>query len=365
VKVVIVNFYGKGGMLYYAVELANAMASKCEVTLVLPRKSQDGYRGISNRVQVLPVIVPEDFTRKNILKIPVFAALYPSLVKRLLAQRADIVHLTNENIWLVGLLPFLNTRKLVWTLHDPIPHLGDSLRKKVSTKILASWSARIFVHYQYNLNVAAQNGFDAKKLVAIPHGSYAFYEKYLRPDVQPRRMFLFWGRIRPYKGIDTLIEAANYLPKGVEIVVAGEGASRYKDAAKDDTRILLIDKFLSDEEIAELCQQCMAVVIPYVEATQSGIVPVAYACSRPVITTTVGALPEQVEDHQTGLLVEPEKPVELADAMMKILKDPVWASSMGAAGYLKSRTDMSWDRVSNTVYSVYKEILGLDFEFTD
>ena len=350
-KVIIVNFYGKGGMLYYAVELANAMASKCEVTLVLPRKPGHSYTHINHRVQLLQVMVPEDFTRKNILKIPLFTSFYPLLAAQILKQRADIVHLTNENIWLVGLLPFLNRKRLVWTLHDPIPHLGDSLRKKISTRILGATSARIFVHYHYNLIVAAQNGFDADKLVAIAHGNYAFYEKYLKEGIHQRQMFLFWGRIRPYKGIETLIEAAHFMPQGVQIVIAGEGAGRYRDATSDDARIVLIDKFLSDEEIAELCQQCMAVVIPYVEATQSGIVPVAYACSRPVITTKVGALPEQVEHQRTGLLVEPLQPRELANAMIKILENPSWARAMGTAGYLKSHTDMSWDRVADIVYS--------------
>ena len=364
-KVLIVNFYGKGGMLYYAVELANALAGMCDAALVLPRKPQRAYRGIDRRVRLLEVMVPEDFTRKNILKTPLFGMLYPMLVAQIRSQRADIVHFTNENIWLVGLLPFLNRQRLVWTLHDPIPHLGDSLRKKISTRILGRYSARIFVHYQYNLAIAAQNGFDAKKLVAIPHGCYDFYEKYLKAGVRQRRMFLFWGRIRPYKGVETLIQAAKFLPEDVEIVIAGEGASRYKDAAQDDSRIVLIDKFLADEEIAELCQQSMAVVTPYVEATQSGIVSVAYACSRPVIATKVGALPEQVEDHRTGLLVEAQNPRELADAMMKVLQDPAWAQSMGAAGYLKNKTDMSWEGVAHTVYSVYKEILGLDFEATD
>ncbi len=364
-KVSIINFYGKGGMLYYSVELANAMASKCKVTLVLPGKQEQYYRNIDDKVQLVQVEVPEDFTRRNILKIPVFASFYPLLVKRIQEQGADIIHFTNENIWLLGLLPFLGKRRLVWTLHDPIPHLGDSLRKKISTKILGRRSARIFVHYQYNLSVAAQNGFDIEKLVVIPHGNYAFYEKYLKDGIPQRRMFLFWGRIRPYKGIETLIKATDYLPQDVEIVIAGEGANQYESATRYDARIVLIDKFLTDEEIAELCQQCLAVVIPYVEATQSGIVPVAYACSRPIITTKVGALPEQVEDEKTGLLVEPHQPNELANAMIKILEDPEWARSLGAAGYLKSHTDMSWDKVATTVYSVYKELVGLDFESAD
>jgi len=146
----------------------------------------------------------------------------------------------------------------------------------------------------------------------------------------------------------------------VEIVIAGEGAGIYRPTTANDSRITLIDRFLTDEEIAELCQQCSVVATPYVEATQSGIVPVAYAFSKPVVTTDVGALPEQVEDGITGLVVPPNQPELLARAITKILNDPMMAADMGSAGYRKSHTDMSWDKVTDIVCSTYEQVLHAD-----
>jgi alpha-maltose-1-phosphate synthase len=358
-KVTIVNFYGKGGMLYYATALANAISRRCETRLVLPKKPSGFYSGLNDDVELVQVHVPEDFSRRNLIKLPFYLSAFPLLVRRVLRGAPDIVHFTNENIWLTGLAPIVS-RRLVWTLHDPMPHSGDSLRKKLSTRILANLSKKIFVHYQFNFEVAKQAGIDPSKLVVIPHGDYNFYEKYKRSDIKPRRMVLFWGRIRPYKGIETLIESAAFLPGDVEIVIAGEGAGIYEPHVKGESRIKLIDSFLSENEIAGLCQECSVVATPYIDASQSGIVPVAYAFSKPVVATNVGALPEQVDDGVTGLLVPPSQPVKLAEALIQIFDNPEMAGTMGAAGYKKSHTDMAWNEIANKVFLTYENILKIN-----
>ena len=354
-KVTIVNFYGKGGMLYYATALANAMSRHCSIHMVLPQKPEGSYRGLEDGVELEQVQVPEDFSRRNLIRLPYYAAEFPSVVHRVLKGKPDIVHFTNENIWLTALAPFVSKR-LVWTLHDPQPHSGDSLRKKISMRMLAKFSKKIFVHYRFNFEMAEQAGADPSKLVVIPHGDYNFYEKYKRPGIIPRRLILFWGRIRPYKGVETLIESAKYLPEDIEIVIAGEGAGIYEFSVNGERRIKLIDRFLEESEIAELCQKCSVVVTPYIDASQSGIVPVAYAFSKPVVATNVGALPEQVEDGITGLLVPPAQPAKLAEALMKIVDNPALAQLMGAAGYRKSHSDMAWESIADKVYATYRTV---------
>lgn len=356
-NVTIVNFYGKGGMLYYAVALANALCRRCDIRLVLPRKEPGFYKGIDQKIMLVEVDVPEDFSRANLLRLPFYAAALPGLIRKILKPQPDIVHFTNENIWLTTLIPFMDCRRLVWTLHDPLPHSGDSLRKKMATNLLARSSSKIFVHYKFNFEMAQTQGYEASKLVVIPHGDYSFYEKYVRRGVIPGRMVLFWGRIRPYKGIETLVDCLKYLPDDVQVVIAGQGAGAYELAAARDGRIRLIDKFLSEEEIAQLCQECSVVATPYTDASQSGIVPVAYAFSRPVVATNVGALPEQVEDGVTGLLVQPGDPKALAEAIDKLLRNPHMAASMGIAGFRKSHSDMSWDSIAQTVCETYDNIL--------
>ncbi len=357
-KVTVVNFYGKGGMLYYAAEFANALAELAEVRLVLPKKVPGYYANVNCAVQLVEVPVPEDFSGKHLVRLPWYTLCLPLVVSRLRSGRPDIIHITNENIWLTALLPFVRDLHPVWTLHDPKPHVGDSLRKQLATRLLARFSRRILVHYQYNRRVAEEEGYDPAKLVVIPHGNYSFFENYRRDDIVARKMVLFWGRIRPYKGVETLIESARWLPQDVEVVIAGEGAGKYRTEIGSDDRFVILDRFLSERDIAELCQQCSVVAIPYVEATQSGIVPVAYAFSRPVVTTDVGGLPEQVEDGVTGSLVPRREPRLLAEAITRILNNPALARSMGEAGYAKSHTELSWSNVARIACSAYRELLN-------
>ncbi|TXI49335.1 MAG: glycosyltransferase, partial [Mycobacterium sp.] len=74
------------------------------------------------------------------------------------------------------------------------------------------------------------------------------------------------------------------------------------------------------------------VVTPYIRATQSGVAHLAYTFGRPVVATTVGDLPEAVQDGVTGFLVEPGNSEQLAGAMCKLLADPQLAARLGAAG---------------------------------
>ena len=345
-------------MLYYATQFANALAELAQVRLFLPKKRPGSYANVNASVQLVEVPVPEDFSRRHMVRLPWYTLCLPIVVSRLRSGRPDILHIANENIWLTTLLPFVRDLHPVWTLHDPKPHVGDSLRKKLATRLLARFSRRILVHYQYNRRLAEGEGYDPAKLVVIPHGNYSFFEMYRRDDIVPRKMVLFWGRIRPYKGVETLIEAARWLPQDVEIVIAGEGADRYRTEIGSDARFVILDRFLSEQDIAGLCQQCSVVAIPYVEATQSGIVPVAYAFSRPVVTTSVGGLPEQVEDGVTGILVPPTQPKLLAKAITRVLNDPGLARSMGEAGYARSHTELSWSNVAHIAFSAYRELLS-------
>lgn len=171
------------------------------------------------------------------------------------------------------------------------------------------------------------------------------------------RMVLFFGLIRKYKGLMDLIDAiALARNRDVTCVVAGEFyekkakyTSRIRELELGD-RIRLIDRYIPNEEVEPYFAAAEAVVLPYRTATQSGIAQMAFRFGRPVISTSVGGLPESVDDGRTGLLVPPGDPKALARAIDRYLDESMEARFVQAIREDKGR--FSWDRVIETVESL-------------
>ena len=155
-----------------------------------------------------------------------------------------------------------------------------------------------------------------------------------RLELDPKEpVFLFFGLVRPYKGLDTLIEALALLPseKAWHCVVAGEF---YQDRAPYDARIaelglrermVVHDRFVSPRLAPDYFAACDVVVLPYHHATQSGVAALAFAMHRPVLTTRVGAIPETVREDLNGWIVPPDDPGALAARMRSVVEDPASA----------------------------------------
>jgi glycosyltransferase involved in cell wall biosynthesis len=105
------------------------------------------------------------------------------------------------------------------------------------------------------------------------------------------------------------------------------------------------------------------VVLPYIQASQSGVIPVAYAFAKPVVTTNVGCLADVVTDRQTGLVIPPGDISALAAAMIQLLSDAVLRNSLGQNAYQKMRDELSWDKIARMTFAVYQSTIP-EFEST-
>jgi glycosyltransferase involved in cell wall biosynthesis len=165
-------------------------------------------------------------------------------------------------------------------------------------------------------------------------------------------VLLFFGYVRPYKGLDVLLEAlpAVRARRPVTLVVAGEF---YEPAAPYRERVArlglaeavrFLDRYLPDDEVEALFRAADLVVLPYRSATQSGVTQVAYALGAPVLTTAVGGLPETVRDGETGLVVPSEDPAALAAAAVRFFEEDL--SARLRAGVEELRREHSWDALA-------------------
>jgi D-inositol-3-phosphate glycosyltransferase len=178
---------------------------------------------------------------------------------------------------------------------------------------------------------------------------------------QDARIILNFGLIRPYKGVDVLLNALKNLDEVDRLfcLIVGEIYSDRELIEKmvseiSPNRVRLIDGYIPNEQVALWFRAADIVVLPYRSATQSGVVPIAYRCNRPVIVTNVGGLPDAVLDGQSGYLIEPENPSQLADTIRRffIEKDNPDLSH----GINQMRDRLSWSRYAKQTVDFIRDI---------
>lgn len=124
------------------------------------------------------------------------------------------------------------------------------------------------------------------------------------------RFLLFFGRVDKYKGIEDLCRAYTNLSvecqNKIKLVIAGKGdfSEIEKDLIENNNQIIVLNRFIKDEEMLWLIEHSEIVVLPYIEATQSGVLPIAYHYKRPVIVRNLPGLVENVEEGKTAVVFE-------------------------------------------------------------
>jgi len=174
--------------------------------------------------------------------------------------------------------------------------------------------------------------FSDAKYIYTPHPLYDIFGKGINKDESRRylkinesKLILFFGLIRPYKGLDLLIHSANVLKKKLndfKILAIGdcyenpEPYSNMIDEHKINDIFDLRLEFVPHNKVSLYFSAADIIVLPYKSATQSGIVPVAYHFNKPVIVTNVGGLDEIVQEGKTGYVVKPDS-FEIANSIIK------------------------------------------------
>lgn len=198
----------------------------------------------------------------------------------------------------------------------------------------------------------------------VPHPLYAQFDRgrYTRESARKKLgvqgdVAAFFGYVRHYKGLDLLLRAWPRVRerRPVTLLVAGEfyedkAPYRALVTAAGAGAVRLMDHYLPDDEVEALFKAADVVVLPYRSATQSGVTHVAYALGVPVIITDVGGLGETVRGEETGLVVPPENPDALADAVVRFFSEDLGPRLR--AGVEAVRRAHSWDVLADEVVAL-------------
>jgi glycosyltransferase involved in cell wall biosynthesis len=289
---------------------------------------------------------------------------YINLYKIITKENPDIVHVVFEDLISGFLILFLkNKYKIIITEHDPQLHDGESFITRLSfflSRIISrNFSDAIIVHGQNLKNYLIEKGVPDKKIFIVPHGDFSYYKKYTNTIKEEKFTILFFGLIRDYKGLNFLINAEPFIASSlpdIKIIIAGNGEfSKYHALIKNPNHFEIHNRYISDSEIADFFSRAAIIVLPYINASQSGIIPIAYAFKKPVVVTNVGSIIEVVEDGKTGLIVPPEDSVALAKAIITLLSNDSLREEMGSNAYKKMQDELSWEQIAYETIMIYKQ----------
>ena len=321
----------------YTIAFANGLARSAPVTVAVPERR---YAGLAEWFEPGVDLRLLDWPRHRSAANSRFLRELIRLVRR---ERPDVVHLLSNNVlWLNLALPFFPA-PVVTTVHDVEVHPGDA-----ETGVLPRWSTDLAVRQSDDLVVhgpglrrsaIARFGKAADRVHVLPHPTIARYEALARREGLVRRSegftVLLFGRLYAYKGLSQFIRAealvGDRIP-GLRVVVAGRGddPAALSGLMGDPGRYDIRHRFIEDREVAQLFLDADVVALPYVEASQSGVLNVAAAFGKPVVVTDVGELRATVEPNGLGLVVPPRDPQALADALVRLASEPRLASELGA-----------------------------------
>ncbi len=175
-----------------------------------------------------------------------------------------------------------------------------------------------------------------------------------RLSISSARTLLFFGYVRQYKGLSVLLRALQNL-HDVHLIVAGEfydDEQVYRDLTRElniSERVRFVNSYVPGSDVPLYFSAADAVVVPYLSATQSGIIQLAFNFDKPVIASHVGGLSEVVTDHETGRLVPPGDAAALAGAIREFYEKNEEPRMTAAVSRTKS--EFSWDKLVAAVES--------------
>jgi glycosyltransferase involved in cell wall biosynthesis len=281
-------------------------------------------------------------------------------------EKYDLIHFNVNTHLILFIKIFLPSVPIVITIHDPSRHLGEEskLSAILDKFIFNLRNATYILHSNYSLALFDNINRNKSKRFMIPFGNHEWLNEFKKEEIQEENNFiLFFGRISKYKGIDVLLESFKQVKQEIpeaHLIIAGNGYYWF-DYTKyiNDDSIEIINRYIPNEEIVRLLLQAHIVVLPYIEATQSGVVSTVFTFCKPIVATRTGGIPEIVRDGETGLLAEPDDSEALTNAIIKIMQSGILYNTIKKnICNIYNEGEFSWKEISSKTALVYLNVAG-------
>jgi len=336
------------GVSYYTIRLSNALSEYVDVYAILfrnmlPKRLFPGWRRVGKDLTTL--------TFKPEIKVYEILDWYNPLTwlkAWSIIRNCDAVVFqwwTSSVAHMYVAIEILNKlsgkKPVVLEFHEVVDPLENSLLpiriySRISGKIVRSFAKHFVVHSYRELELISKvYKIPKNKITVIPHGVYDHYEKVEKKSakkvlkIEEDFVILFFGLLRPYKGVKYLIKAFEKLPKGVlensRLLIVGETwedreSVNLAKKSKVREKITIINRYVPDDEVSIYFSASDVLVLPYTRASQSGVAHIAMAFGLPIIATKVGGLSETLSLYEGTYFVRPKNPNDIVSALLDIYK---------------------------------------------
>jgi glycosyltransferase involved in cell wall biosynthesis len=281
------------------------------------------------------------------------------------AQTADIVHFQ----WLA--LPELDGlllprgRPLVLTAHEPLAREAHAWRSAAQRRLYRRFDALIAHTASGAARLVSQLGVAAERVHVIEHGAFAHLaalpDSPLPPELRASELpvVLCFGLIRPYKGVELLLEAWRGV-SDAELWIVGRPRGTDLAALRgpgSPARVRWLPRFVSDAELAACFRHATLAVIPYRDSEQSGVLATALAFGVPTVLSDVGGLREAA-GAGAARSVPAADPIALREAIVELLGDQQARERLAAGARALAGGEWSWERVAERHLALYEQLLS-------
>ncbi len=321
---------------------------------------------------------PSGFLRKEIKGIEHVVDMI-RLVGFVKENNPDVIHFQWVPFPALDELFLIRLKKVapvILTVHDANPYHNTPSSKLQLIRfgsILKKFD-HLIVHTQSCLKTITEKwGLPNEKISIIPHGLFSHYHKnrmsdYQKLSLENRYNIVFFGTIKPYKGVDILIRACARLPNDIlekcKFIIAGVPRMN-TDYLKKLAEELKVDKyfewhlrFISEDEVGDILSDATIFVLPYTNEfeAQSGALMALLPFGKPIIASRISCFVEVLSEANAGYLVEVKNPVELANVILSLLMDREKREIFGERALKLARRYSAWSDIAQKTIEIYKKV---------
>lgn len=355
-----------GGTALDASELAAGLALRSKVLCVVSSKSASYSQWIKNaennpNLNIIGIETTKSYLKgflsmMNIIK-------FKRIIKDVQKFCPDVVYSHMAHPWERLVIPFLNCEMKLKGIHDVKLHQGENTFFHRTKNTIFSYNSDAFVVFsKFSKEELVKKGVNRNRVITISLGCTNLLVKEKSLDLKCYNKFLFFGRLIKYKGLEIIFDSLDAVIEkhpDVKLIIAGRGdlsmyeslLVRYKDS------IEVHNEWIIDADVEKYCKNVDFVVAPYIEATQSGVVVMAYSFGKPVIVSNCGGLPEQVVNNETGIVIPVGDSCSLSDSINYLYDHKDVLLSMKQKAYDYSVIH-NWEGVANDFYDQIESMIS-------